>query len=116
MTCYLAWTRSTDVAELTRPVDVLVAMPEGGPVGFYSDWRRGPAWETFHTGRAPRGCSPPSTGPGTAPRWPACSMGGLGALGYAARHPGRYAAAASFSGTAHARLTPSVSRDHLGLV
>ena len=26
---YVAWTRSTDVAALTRPLDVLVAIPEG---------------------------------------------------------------------------------------
>lgn len=32
---------------------VLVVMPEGGAVGFYSNWlgtdgRRGPEWESFH--------------------------------------------------------------------
>jgi S-formylglutathione hydrolase FrmB len=43
-------------------------------------------------------------------------MGGLGALGYAARHPGRYAAAASFSGIAHTRLSPAVTQDYLGLL
>ena len=50
---YVGWTRSTDVAALTRPLDLLVAMPEGGDVGFYSDWRSGPAWETFHTAELP---------------------------------------------------------------
>jgi S-formylglutathione hydrolase FrmB len=112
---YLAWTRSTDVAELTRPVDVIVAMPEGGPVGFYSDWRRGPAWETFHTAELPRLLAAEYRA-GDRAAVAGLSMGGLGALGYAARHPGRYAAAASFSGTVHVRLTPSVSRDYLGLV
>jgi S-formylglutathione hydrolase FrmB len=28
-------------------------MPEGGKVGFYSDWRSGPGWETFHTAELP---------------------------------------------------------------
>lgn len=102
---YVAWMRSTDVAELTRPADVLVAMPEGGAVGFYSDWRRGPAWETFHTGELPRLLAAEYR---AADRQviAGLSMGGLGALGYAARHPGRYAAAASFSGTVHTRLGP----------
>jgi diacylglycerol O-acyltransferase / trehalose O-mycolyltransferase / mycolyltransferase Ag85 len=34
------------------------------------------------------------------------SMGGLGALAYAARHPGLFRAAASFSGIVDTRLTP----------
>ena len=63
---YVAWTRSTDIAELTRPLDVLVAMPEGGDVGFYSDWRTGPGWETFHTGEPPRAPGRPVPGQRTA--------------------------------------------------
>jgi diacylglycerol O-acyltransferase/trehalose O-mycolyltransferase len=43
-------------------------------------------------------------------------MGGLGALGYAARHAGQYAAAASFSGIVDTRLTPDVARGYLRLV
>ena len=39
---HLSWTRSTDVERLSARDDVLVVMPEGGRVGFYSDWRRGP--------------------------------------------------------------------------
>ncbi|HEV2086835.1 MAG TPA: alpha/beta hydrolase family protein [Cryptosporangiaceae bacterium] len=99
---YLSWTRSTDVAALTAKLDVLVAMPEGGTDGHYSNWwndgRGGPpAWETFHLvellqvlerdwrasdRRAVAGLS----------------MGGLGAMLYAARSPKRFQAAASFSG------------------
>ena len=112
---YVAWTRSTDIAERTRALDVLVAMPEGGAVGFYSDWRTGPAWETFHTEELPRLLAAEYR---AADRQVVAglSMGGLGALGYAARHPGHYAAAASFSGIAHTRLSPAVSRNYLGLV
>ena len=43
-------------------------------------------------------------------------MGGLGALGYAARHPGSYASAASFSGIVHTRLSDQESQGYLGLV
>ena len=45
---YVSWTRSTDVEQLSARSDVIVAMPDGGRVGFYSDWLRGPRWETFH--------------------------------------------------------------------
>lgn len=112
---YVAWTRSTDIAERTRALDVLVAIPEGGAVGFYSDWRTGPAWESFHTDELPRLLAAEYR---AADRQVVAglSMGGLGALGYAARHPGRYAAAASFSGIAHTRPSPAVSRNYLGLV
>jgi S-formylglutathione hydrolase FrmB len=112
---YVAWTRSSDVAELTRPLDVLTVMPEAGAVGFYSDWRTGPSWETFHTDELPRLLAAEYR---AADRQviAGLSMGGLGALGYAARHPGRYAAAASFSGIVHTRLTPEVSQNDLGLV
>src|SRR5215212_9179468 len=33
---YESWTRSTDVADLPQLRDVLVVMPEGGDIGFYS--------------------------------------------------------------------------------
>jgi S-formylglutathione hydrolase FrmB len=112
---YVAWTRSTDVAALTRPLDVLVAMPEGGDVGFYSDWRSGPGWEAFHTGELPALLAAEYRA-GDRAVVAGLSMGGLGALGYAARHPGRYAAAASFSGIAHTRLSPAVTQDYLGLL
>jgi S-formylglutathione hydrolase FrmB len=90
-------------------------MPDGGAVGFYSDWRRGPAWEAFHTVELPRLLAAEYRA-GDRQVVAGLSMGGLGALGYAARHPGRYAAAASFSGIVHTRLTPSVSENCLGLV
>jgi diacylglycerol O-acyltransferase / trehalose O-mycolyltransferase len=99
---YLCWTRSTDVAALTAGLPLLVVMPEGGTEGYYSDWfnhgRGGPpAWENFHLvelltvlerdwrasdRRAIAGLS----------------MGGLGAMLYAAHSPHLFRAAASFSG------------------
>ena len=50
---YLSWTRSTDIEELSATTDVLVVMPDGGRVGFYSDWLDGPGWETFHAVELP---------------------------------------------------------------
>lgn len=112
---YLSWTRSTDVEALTRDADVLVVMPEGGGAGFYSDWRSGPAWETFHTAELPailadryRAGEPQAVA--------GVSMGGLGALGYAARHPGRFAVAVSISGIVHTRLSEDVTANYRGLV
>jgi S-formylglutathione hydrolase FrmB len=112
---HIGWTRSTDVATLVAGTPVLVVMPDGGGAGFYSDWRHGPKWETFHLVdlwqllktqyrasdvRAIAGLS----------------MGGLGALDYAARHPGTFRAAASFSGVVHTRLAPGESQAYQGIV
>ena len=82
-------------------------LPEGGAVGFYSDWRNGgrggaPAWETFHL-RELRGLLERDFGAGRRRAIAGLSMGGLGAMAYAARHPGLFGAAASFSGLVHPR-------------
>jgi diacylglycerol O-acyltransferase / trehalose O-mycolyltransferase / mycolyltransferase Ag85 len=99
---YKCWSRSTDIAALTARLPLLVVMPEGGTNGYYSNWfnqgRGGPpAWENFHLvellavlhhdwrasdHRAVAGLS----------------MGGLGAILYAAHSPHLFRAAASFSG------------------
>ena len=34
---YFSWTRSTDITKLTEDSDLIVATPDGGPAGFYSD-------------------------------------------------------------------------------
>ncbi|WP_018655597.1 alpha/beta hydrolase [Actinomadura flavalba] len=102
---YTAWTRDTDVERLTRDADVIVVMPEGGRCGNYSDWwnygRGGsPAWETFHLTEL-RGILERDYRAGTARAVAGNSMGGLGTMLYAARHPGMFGAAASFSGYLH---------------
>ena len=102
---YRSWTRSTDVEALTAHSDVLVVMPDGGKAGFYSDWLTGPRWETFHLAELRRILERDyRAGPVMAVA--GASMGGLGAQGYAARHPGLFRAAASFSGIVDTRLTP----------
>jgi diacylglycerol O-acyltransferase / trehalose O-mycolyltransferase len=112
---YLSWTRSTDVEELTASSDVVVVMPDGGRVGFYSDWRSGPGWETFHTVELPQLLAQEFRADGRQ-AVAGVSMGGLGALDYAAHQPGRYAVAVSISGVVHTRLSPEVSQNYLGLI
>jgi S-formylglutathione hydrolase FrmB len=104
------WLTNIHTVEMTRNLPMIVVIPDGtynaDGGGFYTDWvdrttSRGVAnWETFHTkelvpwidaryrtirsraGRAIVGIS----------------QGGFGSMSYAARHPGLYGAAASFSG------------------
>jgi S-formylglutathione hydrolase FrmB len=112
---YRRWTDSGPVSRLTRRLPLIVVMPDGGRLGFYSNWFNGgdhgpPMWETYHIdqlvpwidsefrtrrekdGRAIAGSS----------------MGGFGALSYAARHPDLFAAAASFSGPVDTGYPPLV--------
>lgn len=99
---YTAWTRDTDVAELTAGAGIIVVMPNGGRCGNYSDWwnygKGGPPrWETFHMTEL-RGILERDYRAGTRRVIAGNSMGGLGAMLYAARFPGAFAAAAAFSG------------------
>jgi diacylglycerol O-acyltransferase/trehalose O-mycolyltransferase len=112
---YVSWTRSTDIVKLSAGLNLLVVMPDGGKAGFYSDWQTGPAWERFHLTELPALLAQ-TYGAGEPRAVVGVSMGGLGALGYAARHPGMFRAAASFSGIVHTRLTPDTAQGYLGLV
>jgi diacylglycerol O-acyltransferase / trehalose O-mycolyltransferase len=102
---YATWTQESDVEELPQLRNVLVVMPEGGTIGFYSNWwNQGtggpPAWETFHLDELRRLLE---RGYGAGPRRAVAglSMGGFGAVSYAARRPGMFRAAASYSGPVH---------------
>ncbi len=112
---YRSWTRSTDVAALTARSDVLVVMPDGGRAGFYSDWLAGPRWETFHVAEL-RQILQRDYRASTVMAVAGASMGGLGALAYAARHRGMFRAAASFSAIADTRLSPQESMRYMRLV
>jgi diacylglycerol O-acyltransferase / trehalose O-mycolyltransferase / mycolyltransferase Ag85 len=112
---YQTWTRNTTVAQLTADAGVLVAMPDGGRVGFYSNWLDGPGWETFHLIELPQLLAE-SYAAGERRAIAGLSMGGFGALSYAARNPEMFAAAASFSGIVHTRLNSQVSQNYLGLL
>ena len=111
---YRTWTEQTDVADFSAQFPLIIVMPDGGhnsEAGWYSDWADGSRqWETFHThvlvlyvdshfrtlGRAHRAVA-------------GLSMGGFGAMSYAARHRGLFRAAASFSGAVDTRYVEPVS-------
>jgi S-formylglutathione hydrolase FrmB len=94
------WTDNTDVEELTARVDLVVVMPDGGPDGWYSDWVTGPRWESHHVGElVPWVDEHYRTVHGRGGRAVVGnSMGGFGAMVYAARHPDLFATAFAFSG------------------
>ena len=103
------WTSHTDVASLVEDAGVLVVMPEGGRVGFYSNWwnsgRGGaPAWESFHLVELVR-ILERAYGAGPRRVIAGLSMGGFGAMSYAARHPAMFRGAAAFSGVVHTTYT-----------
>lgn len=99
---YRTWSTQTDLVRFTARSKMIIVMPEGGFAGFYSDWvdrgpMGGPGYETFHLTELRRILET---------RYRAnkiraiagLSMGGFGALSYAARHPGMFRFAASYSG------------------
>jgi diacylglycerol O-acyltransferase/trehalose O-mycolyltransferase len=102
---YRSWTRYGDAQAITAHAPMIVVMPDGGTDGWYTDWYEGerpvqPRWETYHVGElVPWIDATYRTVAARRGRAVAgLSMGGYGALSYAARHPATFAAAASFSG------------------
>jgi S-formylglutathione hydrolase FrmB len=109
------WTTKSDVEDRPELRDVLVVMPDGGdPGGYYSNWWNGgrygaPAWETFHLDEV-RTIVERRYGAGTRRAVAGASMGGYGALVYAAHRPGMFRAAASYSGPVHLLHPASVKK------
>jgi diacylglycerol O-acyltransferase / trehalose O-mycolyltransferase len=101
-----SWTRETPLVERCEDLDALVVLPDGGPIGFYTDWTRPdstgstPAWERFHLDELLAVLERDYRAANTRVV-AGVSMGGYGALAYAARRPGTFAAAASYSGLVH---------------
>ncbi|MEW2240338.1 alpha/beta hydrolase family protein [Streptomyces sp. NPDC026666] len=94
---YTSWTRETDVKALAKNSDVLVVMPDAGRNGYYSDWfAGGPRWETFHTRELVR-LMEKEFRASRSRAVVGLSMGGLGALNYAAHHRGMFRYVASMS-------------------
>lgn len=109
-TGYRSWTDKTDVEAFTARANALIVMPEGGPAGYYSDWLSGPGWETFHLTELRRLLERKYRS--SHDRVVAgLSMGGFGALSYAARNPGFFKAAASYSGVVHTTYQGKRSTD-----
>lgn len=99
---YTAWTRNTDVEQATANTEAIVVMPDAGKCGNYSNWwNQGnfgpPGWETFHLTELRRILERDYRA-GTQRAVAGLSMGGFGAMSYAARHPDMFKAAASYSG------------------
>jgi S-formylglutathione hydrolase FrmB len=103
---WLDWTEQGDAEKATAGTAAIVVMPDGGQGGNYTDWYGAdasgikPAWETYHlTQLLPWIDDHFRTEADRSQRAVAgLSMGGNGALHYAARHPDLFVAAASFSG------------------
>ena len=100
---YTNWTEDTDIAPRVAEelgLDVLMVMPDG-EASYYSDWwnygegNDDNAWATFHIEELPAILETD---------WRAderravagLSMGGFGAMSYAARYPGHFRSAASY--------------------
>lgn len=111
------WVENTDVevlvAELCSgpdPVCPVVVMPDSGgkhsEPGWYTDWYDGSRhWATFHIDHVIPWVKQHLDVAVCGDRWAVAglSMGGFGALSYAALHPDLFAAAASFSGFVDSR-------------
>lgn len=105
---YRDWAESGDVVGAVQRsgYEGIVVMPEGGHTGWYQDWAsntRGgfrPLWETFHVDQlVPWVDANFNTDAEPSSRAIAgLSMGGYGALKYAARNPSVFGTVASFSG------------------
>ncbi|MEO3857536.1 alpha/beta hydrolase family protein [Acrocarpospora sp. B8E8] len=91
------WLEDDTTARVTATARALIVIPEGGPTSWYSDWLDGPKWETFHL-KELLAILERDFGAGDRRAIAGLSMGGLGAMGYAARNPGMFLAAASYSG------------------
>lgn len=105
---YTSWTRETDVEALAKKSDVLIVMPDAGKAGYYSDWFAGtPRWETFHTDELVR-LMEKKYRAGRSRAIVGVSMGGFGALNYAAHHRGMFRYVASMS--SYVDLNDSVVR------
>ncbi len=101
---FASWTEQTDVEDFSAQFPVIVVMPDCGhdaAAGFYSNWVDGSRqWEAFHTHVLMQYVDRHFS---TLHNWrhraaAGLSMGGFGAMSYAARHHHLFRAAASFSG------------------
>ncbi|MFE1836018.1 alpha/beta hydrolase [Streptomyces sviceus] len=94
---YTSWTRETDIEAFTEGRNLIVAMPDAGPTGIPTAWRGGPDYETFQLTEVPALLARDYRASGVRVV-AGVSTGGYGAMAHAARHPGTFAAAASYSG------------------
>ncbi|MBD0862636.1 esterase family protein [Gordonia sp. zg691] len=97
------WTSQTDIVRFMAGKPVNVVMPIGGTGSYYTDWRKlDPVlgrnkWETFLTKELPPLVDKRFNGNGRNVIG-GLSMGALGAMSIAVRHPDLYRGVAAFSG------------------
>jgi S-formylglutathione hydrolase FrmB len=117
---YKSWTTYTDVEQFTADKPAIIVMPSAGKIGMYSKWWNyglsdKPDWPTFHVTELlqilERGYR---AGPQRAIA--GLSMGGYGAMEYASRFPGTFAAAASYSGAIDVLMPPIPEVTQLNMV
>ncbi len=116
---YDTWTTRGDVVARLRAAlfDGIVVMPTGGMTGWYTDWAGrtdgyfAPKWESYHNSQlVPWIDANFNTVADRSGRWLAGqSMGGYGALKYAATHPDLYSAVGAFSPGIDLRAAPAQS-------
>ena len=94
---YTSWTRETDIEAFTADRDLIVAMPDAGPTGIPTVWRSGADYETFQVKEVQALLARDYRASGVR-AVAGVSTGGYGAMAHAARHPGMFTAAASYSG------------------
>ncbi len=97
------WTTVGDAEALTAHLPMIVVMPDAGTGGWYTDWWRGTPegpqrWETFDELRPFIEARYQTRTDRDSRAIAGLSMGGFGAMSYAARHPDLFGFAASFSG------------------
>jgi S-formylglutathione hydrolase FrmB len=106
---YQGWTQNTNVEQFTQGAPAIIALPDSGPAGLYTNWWNfgfgGQAWETFTATELPQ-ILQNGFRASTRQAIGGVSTGGGAALILAAHHPGEYAAVASYSG-ADCTLLPS---------
>lgn len=102
-----SWTEAGDAEALTAGLPLIVVMPDSGLGSGYTDWYNDgllgpPAWETYHVEQLipwiDRRFRTVASRRGRA--LAGLSMGGYGALTYAARHPDTFVHSAGFSAAA----------------
>ncbi|MBJ7520911.1 MAG: esterase family protein [Solirubrobacteraceae bacterium] len=106
---YRSWTEFTDFESFLADKPVLTVLPSGGSSGFFTkEWnygrKGGVDYETFHTEELPQILERAYRSTSTR-AVAGISIGGYGAMAYAARHPGLFRAAASYSGLLHLRYS-----------
>jgi S-formylglutathione hydrolase FrmB len=102
---YQGWTTEGNAEHATAPYRLIVVMPDAGIVGNYTNWYNDgafgqPEWESYHIDQLLPwiDANYRTIGSRSGRAVAGLSMGGGGAMKYAAEYPNLFDAAASFSG------------------